>query len=679
MRVTSIFNNGLTLPERPGLGRISISLLLLGGLSACGLWKPAESVPDTASVAVSNSTSLQGVESVAMEEELSEAEAAIVLDGEIASDITVAVPEDDPSDVGGGVSPETSEPPPSRGQAEQVTSEPERVSEEPEVRYVYEPDLIKPANPRIIANPFRTGRSMTLSRKGIVASSHVYASEAGIQILKDGGNAMDAAVAAAAVLAVVEPMMTGLGGDVWMLYYDAASEKVYALNGTGRSPLGLTREYFTSKPEEKIDSTSWESVTVPGTVDGWVSGLERFGSRPLSEVLAPAIHYAEEGFPVSEIIASFWRAFSAGMNEDPLAMDTYLPQGRPPALGEVFRNPRLARTLKQIAEGGRDAFYRGAIAAEIVRYAQATGGFLTMEDFEAHRSSWVEPLQTNYRGYDVYQCPPNGQGLAALLMLNMLEGFDLKALGSESSELLHLFLETKKLAYADVDAIVADPDSMRHPPEALLSKEYAAQRASLIDMDKAMKLPEPDFPTGSDTVYLCAVDEEGNAVSLINSVYAGFGSKRIGGETGIVMQNRGSGFTLEPGHPNEYAPGKLPFHTIMPGMVTRDGKLYMTFGVMGGAYQPQGQVHLLVHHLDFGYTLQEAVDMPRWRHQGGTLSFLEHGSPEAWAEGLRQKGHLIRGTGGSLFGGAQAIGVDPETGTYFGASDSRKDGAAIGY
>lgn len=550
---------------------------------------------------------------------------------------------------------------------------------EPEVRYVPEPGLIAPADPKIVSNPFRTGRSMTLSRKGIVASSHVYASEAGVQVLREGGNAMDAAVAAAAVLAVVEPMMTGLGGDVWMLYYDADSRKVYALNGSGRSPMGLTREYFAAKEEEKIDATSWESVTVPGTVDGWVTGLERFGSRPLAEILQPAIHYAEEGFPVSEIIASFWRAFAAGMEEDPLAHETYLPGGRPPELGEVFRNPRLAKTLRRIAEGGRDAFYRGPIAEEIVRYAQATGGFLTMEDFENHRSSWVEPVSTNYRGYDVWECPPNGQGIAALHMLNMLERYDLKSLGPGSPDLLHLFLETKKLAFADVEAFVADPDFLEHPARALLSKEYAARRAALIDMDQAMALPDPDFPTGSDTVYLCAIDEEGNAVSLINSVFAGFGSKRVGGETGIIMQNRGSGFTLEKGHPNEYAPGKLPFHTIIPGMVTKNGDLYMTFGVMGGAYQPQGHVHLLVHHLDFGYTLQEAVDAPRWRHQVGTLSFLEHGSPEAWAEGLRAKGHMVRGMGGALFGGAQAIRVDPATGTYFAASDPRKDGAAIGF
>lgn len=564
--------------------------------------------------------------------------------------------------------------------ARKVEAESESEAEpEPNIEYVAEPGLLAPADTRIIANPYRTGRSMTLSRKGIVASSHVFASEAGVQVLREGGNAMDAAVAAAAVLAVVEPMMTGLGGDVWMLYYDAETKKVYALNGSGRSPLALTREYFSAKEKEEIVSTSWESVTVPGTVDGWVTGLERFGSKPLARLLQPAIHYAEEGFPVSEIVSTFWRSFSVGMDEDPLARETYLPGGRPPELGEVFRNPRLARTLKQIAEGGRDAFYRGPIAREIVRYAQETGGFLSMEDFERHRSSWVEPVHTNYRGYEVYECPPNGQGIAALLMLNMLEPYDLKAMGPGSADLLHLFLETKKLAFADVGAFVSDPEFLEHPAEHLLSKQYAARRASAIDMDNAMPIPEPDFPTGSDTIYLCTIDEAGNAVSLINSIYAGFGSKRVGGETGIVMQNRGSGFTLEPGHPNEYAPGKLPFHTIIPGMVTRDGELYMTFGVMGGAYQPQGHVHLLVHHLDFGYTLQEAVDAPRWRHQAGTLSFLEHGSPEAWAEGLRARGHLVRDTGGALFGGAQAIMVDPATGTYFAASDPRKDGAAIGY
>lgn len=539
--------------------------------------------------------------------------------------------------------------------------------------------LIPPGVPRLISNPFRAGRSMTVSRKGIVASSHVFASEAGVNVLRNGGNAMDAAIAAAAVLGVVEPMMTGLGGDVWMLYYEAATGKVHALNGSGRSPAELKREYFDRKPAAEIVSTSWESVTVPGAADAWVTGLERFGSKPLAELLAPAISYAEDGFPVSEIVATYWQSFAAGMEKDPMTAEIYLPGGRPPAVGEVFRNPRLARTMRQFADGGRDAFYRGEIAKEIVRYAQATGGFLTMPDFENHRSTWMEPIHTNYRGYEVYQCPPNGQGVAVLLMLNILENFDLRAMEPNSAELLHLLIETKKLAYAELGPYVSDPATAGNPVEELLAKTHAAERAKLIDPVRALDLPESDLPSGSDTIYLCTIDAQGNSVSLINSLFAGFGSKRVGGETGIVLQNRGNGFNLKPGHPNEYAPGKLPFHTLVPGMVLKDGGLYLTYGVMGGAYQPQGHVHLLVNHLDFGYGLQEAVDLPRWRHQGGALSFIEHGAPQAVAEGLRAKGHNVRGIGPSMFGGAQAILVHPRTGSYFGASDSRKDGAAIGF
>lgn len=539
--------------------------------------------------------------------------------------------------------------------------------------------LLSPGDAPILSNPFRAGRSMTMSRHGIVASSHVFASEAGVQVLRNGGNAMDAAIAAAATLAVVEPMMTGLGGDVWILYYDAATRKVYALNGSGRSPRELSREYFRHKAKEEIDPSSWESATVPGALDAWVSGLERFGSRPLAELLEPAIRYADEGFPVTEIIGSYWKSFAAGMKEDPMAASTYLVGGEAPAIGSVFRNPRLANTLRQIAGGGRDAFYRGPIAKEIVRYAQATGGFLTLKDFEDHRSTWVEPLHVNYRGFDVYECPPNGQGIAVLLMLNILENFDIPSMKPQSPELLHLLLETKKLAFADVEALVSDPLYLNFPPEDLLSEAHAAQRASMIDLAQARDVSEPTFPTGSDTVYLCTIDAKGNAVSLINSVFAGFGSKRVGGETGIVMQNRGSGFNLIPGHPNEYAPAKLPFHTIIPGMVTRGDRLYMTFGVMGGDYQPQGHVQLLVNHLDFGYSIQEAISMPRWLHQGGRLSFLEYGTPESVAQGLRDRGHTVRGGSGGLFGGAQAILVDPVTGTYFGASDPRKDGAALGY
>ncbi len=533
------------------------------------------------------------------------------------------------------------------------------------------------------ANPYRAGRTMTMSRNGIVASSHVYASQAGLDMLRSGGNAMDAAVAAAATLAVVEPMMTGLGGDVFLLYYEAKSGKVYALNGSGHSPKNLTREYFAEKAKreggEKIDGDSWEAVTVPGAADAWATALARFGSKPLSEILAPAIRYAEEGYPVSEIVQEVWAEDAPVLKKDAWTAKTYLMEGRAPKRGEVFKNPYLARTLRQLATGGRDAFYRGEIAKEIVRYSNESGGFLTMDDFAAHASTWVDPISVNYRGYDVFQCPPNGQGLGVLLMLNLLEGYDLKSMKLGSPEYLHLLIEAKKLAYADLQHYVADPEKSKLPIPALLSKAYAAERRKKIDTAHAAASVEFGIPEGSDTIYLTAIDKEGNAVSFINSIYSAFGSKITGGATGILLQNRGSGFTLERGHFNEYASGKRPYHTIIPGMVLKNGKLYMSYGLMGGPMQPQGHVQFLLSHLEFGLTPQEAADLPRWRHLDGARILLEHGTPRATLDAMRAMGHDAKYASGGDFGGCQAILVDPTTGTYFGASDPRKDGAALGY
>lgn len=540
-------------------------------------------------------------------------------------------------------------------------------------------ELLGPREKKIISNPFRAGRSMTMSRHGIVASSQTLASQAGLDILRQGGNAMDAAVATAATLCVVEPMMTGLGGDVWILYCEAASGKVYALNGSGRSPKALTREYFDAKEKPKIVATSWESVTVPGAVDAYATGLDRFGSLSMAEVLAPAIRYAEEGFPVTEVIGSMWKAFGKELRKDEAANKALLVNGEAPKIGEVFKNPLLAKTLRQIAEGGRDAFYEGPIAEEIVRYAQATGGFLSMEDFAEHRSEWMEPIKTNYRGYDVYQCPPNGQGIAVLLMLNILENFDLASMDHGSAEYLHLLIEAKKLAFADIGKYVADPDTAEMPTVDLLSKAYAKERAKLIDPAAAKAAVDPGTPRTGDTIYLTTIDEEGNSASFINSLFAAFGSKIVGGDTGIPLQNRGSGFTLEKGHINEYAPGKRPFHTIIPGMVLKDDKLYLSYGLMGGAMQPQGHVQLLTNHIDFGYTIQESIDLPRWRHEVGKLVFLEHGTELEVKEALDAMGHQSRGIGGAMFGGAQVILVDPATGTYIAGSDPRKDGSALGY
>ena len=536
-----------------------------------------------------------------------------------------------------------------------------------------------------LANPYRAGRAATMSRKGIVASSHVLASQAGLDMLRAGGTAIDAAVAIAATLAVVEPMMTGLGGDVWVLYYEAESGKIFALNGSGHSPKGLTRRHFHDKGLDRVPGRGWESVTVPGAVDAWATAVERFGSKDLGEILGPAIRYAEEGYAVTETVAGMWKSLESVLKADPSARESYLIDGRAPRLAELYKNPYLAWSLRHVAEGGRDAFYRGPIAEEIVRYASETGGYLTMEDFAEHRSEWVEPLSVDYRGYRVYQCPPNSQGIAALMMLNILEGFDLASMKRNSADYLHLLIEAKKLAYADTYALVADPDRSTHPDgstvptERMLSKDYAAKRRALIDRRRAAETVTPGLRVGTDTVYLTAIDSQGNAVSFINSLYSGFGSGIVGGRTGIMLQNRGAGFTLEEGHPNEYAAGKRPFHTLLAGMVTHNDELYMAYGLMGGAMQPQGHVQFLLGHLDFGLGLQEAVDVPRWRHYSGTRVGIEHGTPRATMEGLRALGHDVRPSSGGSYGGAQAILVDPDTGTYIGASDPRKDGAALGY
>ncbi|MBW2051265.1 MAG: gamma-glutamyltransferase [Deltaproteobacteria bacterium] len=531
----------------------------------------------------------------------------------------------------------------------------------------------------ILASPYRAGRSMTISRHGIVASSHMLASLAGLDILRSGGGAMDAAVATAATLAVVEPMMTGLGGDVFFLYYEASTGKVHGLNGSGRSPRGLLREYFRSREKDKIDFNGWEAVTVPGAVDAWTTGISRFGSRNMAEVLAPAIRYAEEGFPVTEHVGRVWKMFARFLESDSWAKQTYLVNGKAPFVGSIFKSPNLASSLRQIASDGRDVFYQGPIAGEIVRCAEESGGFFTMEDFAEHTSTWVEPISLNYRGYDVYQMPPNGQGIGVLFMLGLLEGYDIASMKHNSPEYLHLLIEAKKLAYADLGRWVADPENNRLPIEGLLSKEYAASRRQMIDPKKAVSQVEPGLPAGSDTVYLTAIDAEGNAASFINSIFHPFGAKIVGGQTGILLQNRGAGFTLESGHLNEYEPGKRPFHTIIPGMVLQNGKLYLSYGLMGGTMQPQGHIQFLLNHLDFGLTIQEAIDAPRFNHLSGNDVRLEHGIAFDTCKTLKKMGHNVILSPGDFFGGSQAVLVDPSTGTFFGASDPRKDGAALGY
>jgi gamma-glutamyltranspeptidase/glutathione hydrolase len=526
-------------------------------------------------------------------------------------------------------------------------------------------------------NPYRAGRTMAMSRNGMVASPQVLASQAGLDMLRSGGRAMDAAIATAATLAVTESMMTGLGGDAFFIYYEAKTGKVYGLNGSGRSPKGLSRNHFGKKGG--ILPLSWEAVTVPGTVDAWAEALSRFGTKTMGEVLEPAIQYAEAGFPVTESIARYWEFFTDPLKKDPWAAKTYLIDGKAPIPGQVFKNPNLAASLKQVASGGRDAFYLGPIAEEIVRYAKESGGFLTMEDFASHSSTWVEPISLSYRGYDVCQIPPNGQGIGVLLMLGILEAFDINTMKLNSPEYLHLLIETTKLAYADLYEYVTDPERAELPLIDLLSKEYAAARRRLINPDRAASLVAPGLTTGSDTAYFTAIDKEGNAVSFINSIYYPFGSSIVGGRTGILLQNRGYGFTLDRGHLNEYEPNKRPFHTIIPGMVLKDNELYLSFGLRGGPIQPQAQVQILLSHIDFGLTIQEAIDLPRYNHLGGTEVQFEPGISREILERLEEMGHKIMPHTGGIFGGAMAILIDPTTGTYFGASDPRTDGAALGY
>jgi gamma-glutamyltranspeptidase/glutathione hydrolase len=535
-----------------------------------------------------------------------------------------------------------------------------------------------------------------MSRRGIVASSHSLATLAGVDCLRRGGTAMDAAITAAAVLGVVEPMMTGIGGDAFFLYYDASTRHVDGFNGSGRSPRRLTRSHLGNAPGAGIARDSWEAVTVPGAVSAWWEGWRRHGRLSFSDLLAPAIAYAEDGFPVTDVVSAMWRACEDRLRRDPEARTTYLTKDRAPAFGTSFRSPRLAESLRVIAAGGAEAFYRGPIAAEIARYARATGGFLDVDDFARHQGAWVEPISTNYRGYEVLQLPPNGQGIAVLMMLDLLAGFDVASLGHATPESLHLMIEAKKVAYADLHRHVCDPEHAPVPVAELLSPDHAARRRESIDRQRAAGAVEPgdlvtslpraalppstrDVTNPGDTVYLTAIDSHGNAASFINSLFDAFGTGIVGGRTGILLHSRGAGFVLDSGHPNEYAPDKRPFHTIIPGMVRRDGRLHLSYGVMGGSFQPQGHVQLLTGLLDFGLTPQEAIDVPRWRHTAGPDVLLEHGTPRATFDALAERGHQVEPASGFSFGGAQAILVDPATGTFIGASDPRKDGCALGY
>lgn len=529
-----------------------------------------------------------------------------------------------------------------------------------------------------------TGRSIVRAGQGMVASSQPLASQAGLEVLKRGGNAVDAAIAMAAVLSVTEPMMTGVGGDAFMLVYSAKTGKLEGLNASGRAPRALTLEHFKSKNLSAIPTTGMEAVTVPGAFDGWVTLLERHGTLTLADLMAPAIHYAENGFPLMEKAAEDWAAEIPRLKGTPVTSGTFIVQ-RPPQPGEIVVLKNLARTYRTLAAGGRDAFYRGPIAKAIVDYAQQNGGFLTMEDFAGQRSEWVEPISTTYRGHTLYEIPPNGQGLTALLALNMLEGIDLQAMRAQPDLYYHTMIEVMKVAFADRNRYIADPAFAKTPVADLLSKDYAARRRALIDPAKAMDAPAAgEMPAGRDTTYLTVVDKDRNAVSFINSVFFAFGSGVVAGDTGIVLQNRGAGFSLDPNHPNRLEPGKRPFHTIIPAMVFKDGKLWMSFGVMGGDIQPQGHVQVLVNLIDRGLNLQEAIDAPRTRYINGRSVMMEDALGASVIDALVARGHQramppAGYTHRALMGGGQAIVIDPGTGALFGASDSRKDGLALGY
>ncbi len=529
------------------------------------------------------------------------------------------------------------------------------------------------------------GRSVVRASQGMVATSQPLASQVGLDVLKRGGNAVDASIAMAAVLNVTEPNMTGVGGDAFMMIYSAKTKKLEGLNASGRAPRALNLDYFTSRKITQMPTTGMEPVTVPGAFDGWVTLLDRHGTMKLAELLAPAIAYAENGFPVMEKTAADWEPEIPRLELTPAAAATYVVNGGAPPPGAIFYQKNLARTFRTLARGGRDAFYRGEIARAIVDYCRKNGGFLSMEDFASQTSEWVEPIFTTYRGHTVYELPPNGQGLTALLLLNMLEGIDLGSMRRQPDVYYHTLIEATKIAFADRNRYIADPAFAKVPVKELLSKDYAARRRALIDPAKAIDPPSYGDPRmGSDTTYFTVVDKDRNAVSFINSIFSAFGSAIVAGETGIVLQNRGAGFSLEPNHPNRIEPGKRPFHTLIPAMVFKDGRLLMSYGVMGGDVQAQGHVQLLVNLIDRGLNLQQAIDAPRVRYISGRGVMMDEELTTPVISDLIQRGHerVLPGPGlthRALMGGGQAIMIDPATETLLGASDSRKDGLALGY
>lgn len=529
------------------------------------------------------------------------------------------------------------------------------------------------------AKDTKLGRSPVLARNGMIATSQPLASAAGLRVLMEGGNAVDAAIAAAAVLNVVEPMMCGIGGDLFALYYEAGTGALHGLNATGRAGSGADAARLRAEGMTRMPGSGPLVVTVPGALDGWDELVRRFGTRPLGELLQPAIGHAEDGFPVSEVISVQWKSAESKLARHPATAEAYLVDGeRAPEHGEVFRSPDFAKTLRKIADQGPDVFYRGEIAQAIHDFMEAEGGFVTKEDLAGHDSAWVDPVSTTYRGVEVFQIPPNSQGFVALEMLNILEGYeDLAELGHNSAAYLHRLIEAKKLAFADRDAYLGDPDHMRASVDTLISKRYAATRRLAIEPERAAEEVAPGMTDDGDTIYLTVVDKDRNAISLIYSIFGSFGSGLVVPGTGITLQNRGTGFSLEEGHPNELEPGKRALHTNMPGMAFRDGRPWLSYGVMGGDMQPQGHTQVLLNMIDFGMHVQKAGEMPRFRHSASGVG-IESGVDADTLAALTRMGHTVMTRFGA-YGGYQAIMIDWENGVLLGGSDPRKDGAAMGY
>ncbi len=542
-------------------------------------------------------------------------------------------------------------------------------------------------------------RSPVLAQHGMVASSHPLATQAGLEILKKGGSAVDAAIAANAVLGVVEPNNCGIGGDLFAIVWSAKDKKLYGLNASGRSPRGLTYQHLKEKLGSQMQIPLYGplSVSAPGAVDGWFVLHGRFGKLSMQQILQPGIAYAREGTPVAEVIAYSWRVAFDRLNMQQAVIgdmsnlrNTFLINGQVPKEGEVFKNPDLARTYEQIAKGGRDAFYKGTIADRLDAYSRKAGLYLRKDDLANTQSTWVEPVSVNYRGYDVYELPPNGQGIAVLQMLNILESYDLKTMGHNSADYLHTLIEAKKLAFEDRARFYADPAFSKTPLQILLSKEYAAKRRRLINSETTLQKIEAGeaILKEGDTVYLTVADDEGNVISLIQSNMLEFGSGIVPDGLGFVLQNRGSSFSMQPGHANVYEPGKRPFHTIIPGFVLKDSQPFLSFGVMGGAMQPQGHVQVLCNIIDFGMNVQAAGDAARFSHsgsseptgttltEGGNVALESSISAEVRAS-LQKKGHQLIDK--DFFGGYQAIYIDSARKVYHGASEMRKDGQAAGY